>query len=350
VNRPSEILRQFDREHPGIWRHVDEARLKYRPKYGYLSLKQARAILRAYDGLPDGPVVIEEPKFNIGGLAFLPAIVLLLLSSWRITKGVYRYDPDIYRGVLDTPLDEVLPCSLFHSLPEWCVYIETPDLLHNGVAYPGFFFSVIEGETQEAFAVAWFGGTFLIPCPIGGFSVNYIKNALFDKDRSMEPALHRMMTLALYLCAQNADVGKEADHPGNPLPTKTKRGLRVLPREKVRMWDVGARIGAELRSSADPVTLTEEGITLPPGEESEDVAAVPESPDPSQRARPRPHARRAHRHRYWIKDENGERRLISKWVNATTINATKPDDLIETVRPLPAEDVPQPVDKKMRSR
>lgn len=43
-----------------------------------------------------------------------------------LKKGIYRFDPDIYKEVLNTPFTGDLPHEIFFNLPEWCVYIETP--------------------------------------------------------------------------------------------------------------------------------------------------------------------------------------------------------------------------------
>ena len=52
----------------------------------------------------------------------------ILLAPWRASKNVYRFDPDIYRALIQTPISSHLPVELFFRLPEWAVYIETPDL------------------------------------------------------------------------------------------------------------------------------------------------------------------------------------------------------------------------------
>jgi hypothetical protein len=55
--------------------------------------------------------------------------VLSVLGIWRITQGIYRFDPDIYKEILSTPFDGNLPTDIFYYLPEWCIYIETPEMV-----------------------------------------------------------------------------------------------------------------------------------------------------------------------------------------------------------------------------
>lgn len=71
--------------------------------------------------------------------------------------------------------------------------------------------------------------------------------------------------------------------------------MRTFPREQVRTWDVGRRVAAQLRAVANTAS-----------ESSEDAEG--------HRARPRPHTRRAHQHRYWVRNEDGEKVLVSRWV------------------------------------
>lgn len=52
-----------------------------------------------------------------------------------------------------------------------------------------------------------------------------------------------MISLLLYLCSENADYAR----PPQPRAKRTKRGLRLFPPDKPNTWDVGTRIGAQLR-------------------------------------------------------------------------------------------------------
>jgi hypothetical protein len=329
VGSPSEHVKEFERLFKNVWLRVEEARLKYRPRYGYISLAQAEAIMHRYLDRAAIPADVDRI-----GVHTSYTHQLLLLAAWRMTKGIYRFDPAIYDEVLDTPLDEDLPCSIFHSLPEWCVYVETPDFEHEGAPRPGYFFGVIEAHEGAPAALAWYGpGTAALPCPVYQTSIVGLRQRFFRDKPALEPAIHRALSLTLYLCAQNADLGDGTQRPENPAPTKTKNGLRTFPRDQVRKWDVGSRIAAELRASSAQPEVTE----------------APEAADDAEarRARPRPHTRRSHSHRYWIKNENGERELISKWIGHINVNAKIADDLVESVRILPEEGA-APANQKLR--
>lgn len=329
MGTPSELVKNLERMFKNVWARVEEARVKYRPRYGYLSVAQAEAIAKKYMNVSPFKEVADPEAFLV-----LCTWQLLLLSSWRMTKGIYRFSPTIYDEILETPLDEALPCALFQNLPEWCVYIETPDYMYKDILRPGFFFGLVEALDGSPATLAWFGpGTVPIPCFPEATSIQGLRVNLFRDHPDLTPAIHRTIALTLYLCAQNADIGDGSQQPGNPAPTKTKHGLRTFPREKVRMWDVGFRVAATLRSTGTVAEASE--------------ASEASDGDEAQRARPRPHTRRAHRHSYWIKNEDGERELISRWVESFSINTKTADDLVETVRPV-CEDGAAPASKKFR--
>src|SRR5690606_5654908 len=59
----------------------------------------------------------------------LTPAVIVAAATWRISQGIYRFDPDLYKALIQPPLHGNLPCDLLKRLPEWCIYIETiPDL------------------------------------------------------------------------------------------------------------------------------------------------------------------------------------------------------------------------------
>jgi hypothetical protein len=40
------------------------------------------------------------------------------LAGWRVAQGVYRFDPDLFDSVWDTPLDTRIPGEVLFRLPE----------------------------------------------------------------------------------------------------------------------------------------------------------------------------------------------------------------------------------------
>jgi hypothetical protein len=60
------------------------------------------------------------------------------LAAWRVSQGIYRFDPDLAAAVAETPPEGELPTELLYRLPEWCVYVETPGRTFQGHALHGF--------------------------------------------------------------------------------------------------------------------------------------------------------------------------------------------------------------------
>ncbi|MBK8535200.1 MAG: hypothetical protein IPL59_08705 [Candidatus Competibacteraceae bacterium] len=49
-----------------------------------------------------------------------------------MTQGIYRFDPDLYAALIETPLTGDLPDTLLYRLPEWGVYLENARSTYTG--------------------------------------------------------------------------------------------------------------------------------------------------------------------------------------------------------------------------
>ena len=43
---------------------------------------------------------------------------------WRYSRSVYRFDPDVYRELVETPFSGDIPQEVLLRLPEWSVFVE----------------------------------------------------------------------------------------------------------------------------------------------------------------------------------------------------------------------------------
>jgi hypothetical protein len=214
---------------------------------------------------------------------------------------------------------------VLYRLPEWCVYISAPGVPN--------FFAYLDWSLGDLFAELHLlmlpPENQIIQLDLRQPTIDLaIKSVLSDAERIADlmdvrlenippnyvdiqsTAAAPMINLVLYLCAENADLG--ADRPGRPRPKRTKKGWRMFPPDKPRVWDVGVRIGAALRA-AHLAGQTEQ---------------VTERTE-SGRQSPRPHVRRAHWHTY----RTGEGRTGStlKWLPPIAVKI-EDGDIVPVIR------------------
>lgn len=262
------------------------------------------------------------PQHIIGHVATLAA-----LAAWRVTQGIYKFDPDLMVPLLDTPMAGDLPCEVLRRMPEWCVYIETPGRIWSGQSMHGFF-AHIESDAntgREELRLLIDTEDDLVPIPIhlGPWPLQEAVARAIDVSRvhasaigeTIPASIHKdiigtaepLISLLLYLCADDADISDGSRSPGRPAPTMTKTGARLFPPDKPKKWNVGVRIGAALRKAKEQ----------PPGSSAGDEAGP--------HASPRAHIRRAHWHTYLIGAGRADRRL--KWLPPIAVNVQGHGDL-----------------------
>ncbi len=123
--------------------------------------------------------------------------------------------------------------------------------------------------------------------------------------------LSPLISLLLYLCADDAEIGDGILRPKQPKATKTKQGWRLFPVDALTVWDVGLRIGPAIRRAHERET----GEGHPVGD----------------RARPRAHIRRAHWATYWTGPRSGEQTAVLRWLPPIPVNVDNLDVLPATV-------------------
>jgi hypothetical protein len=125
----------------------------------------------------------------------------------------------------------------------------------------------------------------------------------------------RLGSLLLYLVSDKADISPEGDSSElrSRVVSNERRGIRNFQASKVRPWEVGFRIGAEIRAF----------------EERSHESAMSTGTGSSMR----PHVRRAHWHSFWTgpRDQPQERRKKVRWLPPTPVNVTSSDDLVPTM-------------------
>lgn len=353
THRARDILTVVGRAFPDAWRMYDHFRAE-----------------RGTGDIPDWPSDVYAPMaagyaIASGGGSLQwershhPAI-LAALAAWRMTQGIYRYDPALYAALVDTPIEGNLPDSVLARMPEWCVYIEMDGALTWGASPILGFWAHLECDVARGNArelrllldvaespeLALDAARGLCPVPIilGGGSLAVGIQRVLDSGMqqaslrgeafappsesgvSIASALEPMLSLLLYLCSDAPDLTRRGwpDMPGNPEPVRTRRaGWRLFPADGHREWDVGVRIGAALRAA---YAREETG-----GEASAPGRHV------------RPHVRRAHWHTFLTgarKREDGtpvpadEQRRDLRWMPPIPVAITDVGELPAVVHPV----------------
>lgn len=247
------------------------------------------------------------------------------LAVWRMTQGIYRFDPTLYETLIDTPLTGDLPADVLMRLPEWCPYLETPGLhvlkRDGGRADLAGVWVRLEYEADGSPVMILTLDIPEAPFPevhalvLRGTLEQAVSDTLrqwgiadLTIEQGVSSYLRPIINLILYLVGSGDVTGKHGQ-PGNPAPKRIKGGARLFPVPGVRQWDVGVRMGAALRRAyhaAELLAGTHSG--------------------------PRPHIRRAHWHSYWTGKAGQPRILKPKWLPPIPVNLDEVDDLPSVIR------------------
>lgn len=345
-HRAREALLQMQRDFPQAWQLAEELReLKLLGKVSwedwcFLPLNAWYSVVSHL--VNDGDVLTDLEHVEL-------LQKMAMLGTWRMTQGIYRFDPTLYDAIIDTPLDKI-PVEPLLRLPEWCVYIETHDMMFDGHDVKGVWAMMdeeVNSHTKELRllcdadegGMAQFTlhiGDWILAESIKRFAARGASQAkLFgydDPEKYKADAfswiqsvskiiLEPVISLLLYICSQNGDLSRHGltELPTKPSYQKTKRGLKMFPASSERTWDVGVRIGNELRKAKQ---------------------AESEFYSHNDHASPRPHIRRAHWHGFWsgtMKRADGsliplsERKFELKWIHPIAVNLIKGDNDMPSV-------------------
>lgn len=247
------------------------------------------------------------------------AYLHLSQARWNQTRGVYKFDETLLDSIFLTPFGE-LRDSVFQSLPETGIYI-TVDKVVNGKYLYGGFVALFEGVGVSNLVVVSVTDSGDIQYPYlynsAVLSIYSDKPTLFSERARLsreqieegvdlnqlhfkpepEDDHQYLLTLAAYLCSDEPDI-RSSQEPRN------KPNRHVKNTGPVRQWEVGYRFGSDFRRQ-----LAEAEAQIYAGYKGD------------ERNRPRVHVRRAHWHNFWTGPLKGERKLITKWVKPTIVNA-----------------------------
>lgn len=331
---PERRLASITKLIPSYWKEVDacrDGRWRTWPDWCFLPRDELMTIVE-----PRLPAD-ESKDHRVRRIRWIK--MATILTPWRVSKGVYRFDPDIYQSLIKTSLRGPLPVELFFNLPQWAVYIETPDLdTYDLGKSPGFVASlnysslhhneamlnIISLSDGDRSFIQWLflREGFTIEESLAEFTER--SNRMYAEMKlsrprpelileEVVPHVTKLLNLLLYICQTDPEYrdircADGSDRlPGNPWPRKTKKGRRYFPPDKPTIWECGFRQGSEIRRAIS--------------EQSESLGGTHRSPIP--------HTRAAHWHTYIVgkgsrKDPSKGKRVL-KWIHTILVNAPKGD-------------------------
>jgi hypothetical protein len=311
-----EALDEFGSKFPGIWGHIDTLRalassaMDLLPTWCFLPRGASQYLVQA---------MRQETALSFEGLA--DSKWLSALAAWRLTKGIYAFDPDVFDAVVNSPVTGIIPFEVLCRLPEWCIYVETCNLSFQGQLIEGMW-AHLEWDEQlqlPSLHITALSSTDVNHIGIGlkdwtlnealgscmHFERNGISNQLNTDHLCEEVA--PFVSLLLYVCSQTSEIGDGWTSPKNPEPKVVRKVPRLFQAKRLTLWNVGIRMGAKLRISG-VTTRTNGG---------------------GSHGSPRPHIRRAHWQGFRSgprKDQQGflipvsARDLYVKWLPPMLIN------------------------------
>lgn len=314
-------LHEYGRRYPGAWQAY--ADLLAEPPMAWPSWCFC-PLAGAYAVLSEGGRLLPTEVAQLGGIA-----------AWRATQGIYRVYPTLLEELLGTPIDGDIPGEMLFRLPEWCVYVELP----NAAPLAGFFayleYDAGNGHAELRILLDCLEPRALVPLIVhlglgsiragieaaNLFAVENVRDqgnaavaALQDIHSRTTPAalslLERLVSVLLYLCADEADVPARLVLPPRVVRGK-KRALLPTPKHGLSVHHCGIRVGAQLDLARAQYAERAQGSGV----------AV------------QPHIRRAHWHTFWRGPRDGERTTVVRWLPPIAVNLDGSPE-IAVVRPV----------------
>lgn len=260
-----------------------------------------------------------------------PAIISIQMSrlhalmGWRYSKGIYRFDPEIFELLVNNPPEGNIPSSVLKRLPEWSVYVETPGGIPQMPDLKGFFCS-LEYEISERnpevpeelrlllITDKALNGMLPVPLKLGDWTVAEALNMIIRESGMSKKTNDRLtaevaeyvrplLSLVLWICSDAPEIDSERQpgtSPSRPAEKKVKRGWRIFPASHEKIWTVGKTTGEQLRTARSEIHGNAETT-------GRTVAT---------------HLRRGHWHGYWTGHRNApaERRFVYRFLHPILVN------------------------------
>lgn len=338
--RPKNLLIKFGKKYPGLWQVMDIDRYSWEPtypvpKWSFTTQVASASAFMKFVNSSTQTHVLDEFK-QISPSLMMSALTSHFLYSWRATQGVYRVNQELLKVLVDTDFLGSIPSDVLEKIPEWCIYVESPNLKFFPASSNaevneafGFFAQLdpdretgepwlsifIEGkQAYELATIKLIAGHSIAECVKGTVEIIRKRNPKHPISSDQEKNLSRLITpflnILLFICSQASEIGDGVIKPALPKPKKTKRGNRYFPPDEPKNWDVGVRIGAALKTARE----------LADNESLNGFGTV------------RPHIRRAHWHGYWYGQRDAVRDFKLKWIPPIAVKVEDYESMPAVIR------------------
>lgn len=194
-----------------------------------------------------------------------PLYEMAAVGTWAFSRGIYRFDPTIAASLAETTLSDALPASVFYRLPEYCLFLEMPDMHLSEIPISGVW-AHLEWDTNRKrpeLRLAILAEEFLYPVilHLGNWSLREsIQRAIDEvvRERQLErvpfteldmaemlPEITPVISMLLYLCSRSPEIdplrqpGQSSYQPSVAVVRDHK--LRTAPKSII--FEVGKRTG-----------------------------------------------------------------------------------------------------------
>lgn len=256
TSRPLMHLHGAGQMYQGAWKALELLRREQTdwPSWVFLPLaKWTEIILEDSEPHMTPKIVVED------------ATRLAAIGAWRYSQSIYRIDSVLFESLVETPLTQ-LSSDLLQRLPEWSVYIETPGMEWLGSEQFGFwafldqdlktgkiFLNLVIDSEMDLAPVSLALGVGTIEDSIQSVSDGMERagvNVSANAKTSLSIVLPPLINLVLYVCSDGVEYSGDSA-PGFPSPKRTKKGWRLFPAQKPRVWELGRLTGDKIRTALE---------------------------------------------------------------------------------------------------
>lgn len=148
--RPVQYLRAYIKRYPQAWAAAASFRAEVENSGEDWPPHRFAPAPMFITHVTENPPQSGEVLHSFALSTHLEARILGSLTAWQATQGIFQFHNELFERLWNAPIDENLDAAIFRRLPQWCLYIETPDRDFRSMALYGFFVDLEREVYAEA--------------------------------------------------------------------------------------------------------------------------------------------------------------------------------------------------------